>query len=399
VTLIPDGFLGDSPRLVSIFIPAGVTKIEGSMNYGHSQIYAPEGSTAAKWAQEKGYRWKACETAADMPIPYYGEENGYSYAIMGDEAMLMRYTGGDEDVRIPDTLGGYPVTVIRSETFSMNNYIRSIVIPETVQKIQNSFIYNCRNLKAIYVPDTSVEVRFDSYMMKYYVSDECCVYVPAGSALAQEWAGIEDYWMRWAIWTPGMEQVPEKDFSWTAEQLEALHTVGASVTFGVRPQEEGEKDDPEQVEWTVLASEEGRSLLITRRGLYEARFSDADNGPTSMRWRDSSIRSNLQRSQFDGMFTYAERAVILPVEHDGMPEKIFLLSDEEAEQYFATDEDRICMKLKDGEEQPVSWWLRTNGTEASNYLMVIRQNGEIFMSGVKYLHTYPVRPAVWVKTD
>ena len=399
VTVIPPSFLGESPRLVSIFIPAGVQKIEGSMNYGRSQIYAPEGSAAAAWAREKGYRWRACETAADMPIPYYGEENGFAYAVMGDEAMLMRYTGADEDVRIPDTLGGVPVTFIRSEAFFRNNYVRSVVIPETADKLPGDFYYGCPNLEAIYLPDIAMEAGFDTDMMKYFSPDRLRIYVPAGSARALEWEAFDHFRAYWGIWIPGMEQGPEKDFAWTGEQLDALHTVGATVTFGVKPPEEGEEGDPEPIEWTVLAAGEGRSLLITTRGLYQARFSDADNGPTSMSWTESSIRWKLQCGRFEAMFTYAERAVILPVENDGMADKIFLLSKDEAETYFAADEDRICTAAKNGEEQAVSWWLRTRGTSENNYLMTVWKTGEIGTGGEKYLHTFYVRPAMWVKTD
>ena len=400
VTYIPDDFLGDSPLLVSIYIPSGVQKIDGTLNYGRSRIYTPEGSAAARWARERGYRWTACETAADMPVPYYGEENGFVYAVMGDETALMRYAGVDEYVRIPETLGGYPVTVIRAEAFSRNNYIRSVAIPETVQQAQDPFIHYCRNVEAIYIPDTDADLSLGSYMMQYYVSSECCVYVPEGSARAQKWAGFEDFWLRWDIWTPGMEQPPaEEPFAWTAEQQEALRTPGASVTFGIRPPEEGEEGGPEPVEWTVLACEEGRSLLITRKGLYQARFSDADNGPTYMDWMDSSLRGKLQRDWFDAMFTYAERCVILPAEHDGMPEKIFLLSAEEAEQYFPADEDRICTMVQEGEEQPVQWWLRSKGSGESNYLAYVWKNGMIDTSGGTYRNIFAVRPALWVKTE
>ena len=149
----------------------------------------------------------------------------------------------------------------------------------------------------------------------------------------------------------------------------------------------------------MLTCEEGRSLLITRKGLCLARFSEADNGPTFMSWRDSTVRGRLQRARFDGMFTHAERAVILPVEHDGMPEKIFLLSVEEAEQYFATAKDRICTAVLNGEEEPMQWWLRTKGTKENNYLAYIRADGTIDSYGGTYRNAFAVRPVVWVRTE
>ena len=56
------------------------------------------------------------------------------------------------NVIIPETLGGYPVSVIDSYAFSSNTKIVSVVIPEGVTLIGNSAFEDCTGLKEITIP-------------------------------------------------------------------------------------------------------------------------------------------------------------------------------------------------------------------------------------------------------
>ncbi|MCL1837058.1 MAG: leucine-rich repeat domain-containing protein [Treponema sp.] len=57
---------------------------------------------------------------------------------------IIKYTGDVENVVIPLTFGGLPVTVIGEGAFKNNKEIRSVVIPDTVTKIAARAFYNCR---------------------------------------------------------------------------------------------------------------------------------------------------------------------------------------------------------------------------------------------------------------
>ena len=391
VTMLHSGFLWEregNTRVLSVFVPSSVKTLENSaIFYNNIRIYTPEDSATARWAEKNGRLWVACESPEDMPIPYYGMENGFEYGVVDGEAVLTGYSGTADDVRIPETLGGFPVTTINPYTFHNNNAIRSLVFPQSAVRINDDAIISCFGLKDIYMP---LGTKGISSMFPYYVSADYTIYVPAGETA---W----DY-VRCAEWVPGMEETePEEPYAWDTDQQEALKTVGATVIFGRWEQNGNEADGPEALEWIVLAVEEDRSLLVTRSALGTERFDDSTNGPTWMDWGGSSIRRMLQKDYYDRMFSKPEREIILSTKNEYGPEKIFLLSAEEAG-LFGSDEARSCTVIREGTEEPVSWWLRSKGTREDNYLAYVWGNGMIDTDGQIYKGTEWIRPAIWVPT-
>ena len=57
-------------------------------------------------------------------------------------------------VRIPDTLGGYPVTAIGEYAFFDCDKITSISIPNGVTSIGEKAFHYCKKLESIYIPDS-----------------------------------------------------------------------------------------------------------------------------------------------------------------------------------------------------------------------------------------------------
>ena len=70
----------------------------------------------------------------------------YVYAIIDGGATITKYTGNDEDVAVPDMLGGYPVTAIGNEAFQFCRSPVNVNIPEGVTKIGKQAFYSCKNL-------------------------------------------------------------------------------------------------------------------------------------------------------------------------------------------------------------------------------------------------------------
>ena len=398
ITALPDSFLMDAPRLLSVYIPASVTVFGSDMlNYGRTHIFAPEGSPAAAWAESEGFRWTPCASAADMPLPYYGVENGFEYAIIADEAMLTGYTGSDEYVRVPERLGGHPVRIIEYEAFDQNNVPRSIVFPESVTLVRNYFATYCGGLTTVYLPASVTQADLSAYWQDEFCPPECTLYVPEGSPLAQKWAASETP-LRWAVWTPGMEQPPAgKAFAWDAEQSARLQTPGATVVFGRMELDENTKNGPEDVEWTVLAAEEDRSLLIARQALFNQPFDNSPSHPASMSWGTSTLRDWLQTECIDTMFTRSERAMILAEQHGSLSDKIFLLSIGEADQLFDRQQSRQCALYGDRKQRPGQWWLRTNGASRSNSIAYVDKDGAISYAGLGCGASMLIRPAIWVR--
>ena len=395
MTALPDYFLDGSPRVLCAYIPASVQSFGTSLFDRGTHIFAPEGSSAANWATRNGRRWTACESPEDMPRAYYGEEDGFEYGVVGDYAVLTDYFGDAEDVRVPETLGGCPVTCVPSRAFYSNNVVRSLEFPNTVTRIDRDAVYVCTGIERIYIP-ASVEVYdIGSYEMEYLLGRQCTLYVSADSPLAQSWIGSEV--VQSAIWEPDAQTpTPETAYAFDEAQLQALSTPGATVAFGRWQYDEGGEAEP--VEWIVLTAEADRSLLVAQKTLGAHRFDDATNHPTYITWSISSIRKWLQTECFDAMFTRPERAAIATVRHDERSEKIFLLSIEEAESLLELDAANPELLPKEGEDAAKAWWLRSEGTKQDSFLAAVNPDGKVYTAGHYFESENLIRPAIWVKT-
>ena len=395
MTALQDYFLNGSYRVLCAYIPESVKSFGSSLFSHGTHIFAPEGSSAAVWAANEGYRWTACESPEDMPRAYYGEEDGFEYGIIGDYAVLTDYFGDDEDVLVPETLGGCPVTYVQSHAFYGNNIVRSIEFPNTVTRIASSAIEACTGLERLYIPASVEDYDIGSYVMEFNLGLQCTLYVSADSPLAQICAGDET--IQSNVWEPDTETpASETAFAFDDTQIQALSTPGATVEFGRWQYDEGSEEEP--AEWIVLAVESDRSLLVAKKALGTRRFDDSDNHPTYMSWPISSVRAWLQTECFDTMFTRPERAVIAAVRHDECPEKIFLLSAEEAESLFDSDAARQYLVQEDGENTGKAWWLRSSGTKDTDCLAVVSASGEVYTDGQYFGAENLIRPAIWVKT-
>ena len=76
-------------------------------------------------------------------VPFEFEEGGTSVTITN-------YTGSSNDVVIPATVNGKPVTVIGSNTFSSNSGIKSITIPSSVTSIAANVFKYCYSLNTVH---------------------------------------------------------------------------------------------------------------------------------------------------------------------------------------------------------------------------------------------------------
>ena len=88
------------------------------------------------------------------------EENGFIYDFLedGSGVQTMRYTGFEEDITVPDMLGGKPVVAIGSGTFSNQMDIESVVLPDTVELIDNMAFFKCESLKTVNLPEGLVMI-------------------------------------------------------------------------------------------------------------------------------------------------------------------------------------------------------------------------------------------------
>ncbi|MCL2079119.1 MAG: DUF6273 domain-containing protein [Oscillospiraceae bacterium] len=173
--------------------------------------------------------------------------------------------------------------------------------------------------------------------------------------------------------------------------LSGLTNIGDVITFG-------------GYYWRVLDVQDGRALVISGY-ILERREYHSPYGEIT--WEHSSIRDYLN-GEFLSSFSQADQARIIETTlinnnnptHDtpggnNTVDKIFLLSIDEAQQYFANDSARVAYE-SDGRAR--WWWLRSPGIDANYVAYVDYEYGSISDFGMSSDdYSYGVRPAMWVK--
>jgi hypothetical protein len=137
--------------------------------------------------------------------------------------------------------------------------------------------------------------------------------------------------------------------------------------------------------WQVLVVEEDRALIITERVVTERRFHTDDSAIT---WANSDMRKWLN-DDFYNRFNEDDKSKIIG--------EIFLLSVEEATQYFISNSARIA-NLSGHGGRATWWWLRTPSSDIGSTAGV-NVGGAIIEAGVVNTVTRGVRPALWIELE
>ncbi|MGN0543663.1 MAG: leucine-rich repeat protein [Acutalibacteraceae bacterium] len=93
-----------------------------------------------------------CAAAIVFLSPKAGAETEgiYTYTVSNGEAIIeRRISDVSGDITIPDTLGGYPVTVISNMLFSYCTGLTSVNIPDSVTSIDECAFYKCTGLTSV----------------------------------------------------------------------------------------------------------------------------------------------------------------------------------------------------------------------------------------------------------
>lgn len=192
--------------------------------------------------------------------------------------------------------------------------------------------------------------------------------------------------------------------------------AGAYVKFGNYPQ--NNSNEPEPIEWLVLENNSRTALLLSKYGLDCKHYHEVE---ADIRWRGCDLRKWLNGEFLNRAFNANEqkriaKSVINTGDNSRLRtkgcgntrDKVFLLSLEEAEEYFATDNARKCQPtpyaishnaFKDSDTGGCWFWLRSPGTSES--AATVLDNGMVndFGCFVKFwdgAHV-AVRPALRIK--
>ncbi len=188
------------------------------------------------------------------------------------------------------------------------------------------------------------------------------------------------------------------------------YKIGETIEFGNYPQEEDGTEKP--IEWIVMKKEGNQVLLLSKYVLDAKPYNEEVEEVT---WETSDIRKWLNNEFYTTAFNKAEKAKIQTslIKNEDNSEygtsggndtedKVFLLSEKEAETLFSNDKKRIAKATEYAEESGVYgneekaawWWLRSPGDDSSSAAEVYR-SGWVFGDG-DYVDDYNdgVRPAL-----
>ena len=166
------------------------------------------------------------------------------------------------------------------------------------------------------------------------------------------------------------------------------------------------------IEWIVL-DEEGNNTLLLSKDIVEERAYYIENGSyyngfEPITWENCALRSYLNGEWYNNTFSDEEKDMILTthIENSNNSEtgtlggndtedKVFLLSIDEANQYFTSDDERVAEY--DGNAH--MWWLRSPGGDDYSAARV-GISGIVYANGRNDdLDYYGVRPALWVNLN
>ena len=188
------------------------------------------------------------------------------------------------------------------------------------------------------------------------------------------------------------------------------YKIGETIEFGNYPQEEDGTEKP--IEWIVMKKEGNQVLLLSKYVLDAKPYNEEVEEVT---WETSDIRKWLNNEFYTTAFNKAEKAKIQTslIKNEDNSEygtsggndtedKVFLLSEKEAETLFSNDKKRIAKATEYAEESGVygneekaAWWLLRSPGDVSSHAAGVRKNGWVHGDG-NYVHYYydGVRPAL-----
>ncbi|MBO4365577.1 MAG: zinc-ribbon domain-containing protein [Eggerthellaceae bacterium] len=198
----------------------------------------------------------------------------------------------------------------------------------------------------------------------------------------------------------------------TAEELFASE-VGDVVTFGTYEQDGDETDGAEPLEWLVVRKDGSRMQLVACNLIDYQPYASENMGFEGVY---SDLRTWLNKDFVTTAFTEDERTYLRDtiVAYPGQPldiynptvdaperDQAFLLSNQQAQDLFASNADRIAQPSAyaaglPGAPAKNAWWLRSTGFERQGAGQV-QPSGEVDTYGVSVVESQAyVRPSVWI---
>ena len=191
------------------------------------------------------------------------------------------------------------------------------------------------------------------------------------------------------------------------------YKIGETIEFGNYPQDKDGTEKP--IEWIVM-KKEGNQVLLLSKYVLDAKPYNKEWEDVTVTWETSDIRKWLNNEFYTTAFNKTEKAKIQTslIKNEDNSEygtsggndtedKVFLLSEKEAETLFSNEEERIAKATeyaeKSGvydEEKGAWWWLRSPGF-GSRGAAEVDSDGWVYRVGnLVYIRPDGVRPALYL---
>lgn len=198
--------------------------------------------------------------------------------------------------------------------------------------------------------------------------------------------------------------------------------IGDSVFFGRYEQDNDLTNGKEDIEWIVLDKKDDKALLISK---YSLDCKQYNTYQVDVTWEECTLRHWLNEDFFNNTFTSLEQDIIAKTEivntdnvnygtkgGNNTLDKVFLLSLDEAEKYFPSDDARRCAttvyayeqgawisnNFKTTEGKSSHWWrLRSPGASQHSAVSILN-DGSFYYNSLVFIDRSPVRPAIWIST-
>ncbi len=253
-----------------------------------------------------------------------------------------------------------------------------------------------------------------------------------GNSVTFDYSGV-----RPVMWVDYSGQDPEQnkptgasteiDAQTAEKQLSALAkaNVGDEVCFGFYEIGNDPATTKEEIEWIVLDKQGDKLFVISKYILDQKNY---HNEWLDVTWETCDLRKWLNGEFFTAAFTKEQQArivaqTVVTPDHpttatDGgndTTDRVYLLSSDEAERYFDSDEARKalvtryadCQNVETDESGHGAWWLRSPGNVASSAAYVRRTDGAVINYGFYVDGDGPVdsntfegvRPVMWISVS
>ena len=187
---------------------------------------------------------------------------------------------------------------------------------------------------------------------------------------------------------------------------------GTILTIGSIEQDGIYSNGKEPIRWMILEKRGNKALIVSKKIL---EFLPYNNTCQNVTWETCSLRKWLNNDFYNTAFSDREKKAIqaTTVQAEDSPwfevrggrnttDKVFLLSSDEAYNYYVTDAERIAEmtqyvydQMSDGNEYCYWWWVRTPG-ETGSKAVCINPDGSYNVNGDNVDFDTGVRPAMWV---